>query len=169
MSDILQACDRMDVNPETSAVREIIDDALNGRRVFAETARTHLALPNIPSAIHTKRDRPTRGDLFFCLKQCFRVSIRPLTKNLTSVLTSPTPRNDAPVAQRIEHLPCWSLNGEEYLKNSLSGRPHMRGRPESLWYSITLSNNPGGLGNPQETCSQQFAKWAPQRLYGSGL
>ena len=34
----LRACDRMDVNPETSAVREIIDDALNGRRVFAETA-----------------------------------------------------------------------------------------------------------------------------------
>jgi hypothetical protein len=34
----LKACDRMDVNPETSAVREIIDDALNGRRVFAETA-----------------------------------------------------------------------------------------------------------------------------------
>ena len=33
----LKACDRMDVNPETSAVREIIDDALNGRRVFAET------------------------------------------------------------------------------------------------------------------------------------
>ena len=30
--------DRMDVNPDTSAVREIIDDALNGRRVFAETA-----------------------------------------------------------------------------------------------------------------------------------
>jgi hypothetical protein len=28
----------MDVNPDTSAVREIIDDALNGRRVFAETA-----------------------------------------------------------------------------------------------------------------------------------
>jgi hypothetical protein len=27
----------MDVNPETSAVREIIDDALNGRRVFAES------------------------------------------------------------------------------------------------------------------------------------
>ena len=33
----LAACDRMDVNPDTSAVREIIDDALNGRRVFAET------------------------------------------------------------------------------------------------------------------------------------
>ncbi len=33
----LKACDRMDVNPETSAVREIIDDAINGRRVFAET------------------------------------------------------------------------------------------------------------------------------------
>jgi hypothetical protein len=27
----------MDVNPDTSAVREIIDDALNGRRVFAES------------------------------------------------------------------------------------------------------------------------------------
>jgi hypothetical protein len=34
----LGACDRMDVNPDTSAVREIIDDALNGRRVFAETS-----------------------------------------------------------------------------------------------------------------------------------
>jgi hypothetical protein len=33
----LRACDRMDVNPDTSAVREIIDDALNGRRVYAET------------------------------------------------------------------------------------------------------------------------------------
>ena len=33
----LRACDRMDVTPDTSAVREIIDDAINGRRVFAET------------------------------------------------------------------------------------------------------------------------------------
>lgn len=33
----LKACDRMDVNPDVAAVREIIDDALNGRRVFAET------------------------------------------------------------------------------------------------------------------------------------
>lgn len=33
----LRACDRMDVNPDTSAVREIIDDAINGRRVFAES------------------------------------------------------------------------------------------------------------------------------------
>ena len=33
----LNACDRMDVNPDTSAVREIIDDAINGRRVYAET------------------------------------------------------------------------------------------------------------------------------------
>lgn len=35
----LRACDRMDVNPDSSAVREIIDDALNGRRVFAETSQ----------------------------------------------------------------------------------------------------------------------------------
>ena len=39
----LKACDRMDVNPETSAVREIIDDALNGRRVFAETGEQRAA------------------------------------------------------------------------------------------------------------------------------
>jgi len=32
----------MDVNPDTSAVREIIDDALNGRRVFAETAEQEI-------------------------------------------------------------------------------------------------------------------------------
>ncbi len=32
----LKACARMDVSPDSSAVREIIDDALNGRRVFAE-------------------------------------------------------------------------------------------------------------------------------------
>ena len=34
----LRACDRMDVNPDVAAVREIIDDALNGRRVYAEPA-----------------------------------------------------------------------------------------------------------------------------------
>jgi len=39
----LRACDRMDVNPDTSAVREIIDDALNGRRVYAETANDRRA------------------------------------------------------------------------------------------------------------------------------
>ena len=39
----LRACDRMDVNPDSSAVREIIDDALNGRRVFAETGNDRRA------------------------------------------------------------------------------------------------------------------------------
>ena len=39
----LKACARMDVNPDASAVREIIDDALNGRRVFAETSNDILA------------------------------------------------------------------------------------------------------------------------------
>ena len=39
----LRACDRMDVNPDASAVREIIDDALNGRRVFAETGNDRVA------------------------------------------------------------------------------------------------------------------------------
>ncbi len=39
----LQACARMEVNPDASAVREIIDDALNGRRVFAEVSNDLLA------------------------------------------------------------------------------------------------------------------------------
>lgn len=39
----LKACAKMDVNPDASAVREIIDDALNGRRVFAETSNDLLA------------------------------------------------------------------------------------------------------------------------------
>lgn len=39
----LRACDKMDVNPDASAVREIIDDALNGRRVYAETSNDRLA------------------------------------------------------------------------------------------------------------------------------
>ncbi len=36
-----------------------------------------------------------------------------------------------------------------FTKNSLSGRPHMRGRPSGT--QSDLSNNPVGLGNPQET------------------
>jgi len=39
----LRACARMEVNPDASAVREIIDDAINGRRVFAETSNDLLA------------------------------------------------------------------------------------------------------------------------------
>ncbi len=38
----LKACEKMDVNPDASAVREIIDDALNGRRVYAETSEDRL-------------------------------------------------------------------------------------------------------------------------------
>ena len=38
-----RACARMEFNPDASAVREIIDDALNGRRVFAETSNDLLA------------------------------------------------------------------------------------------------------------------------------
>ena len=39
----LKACARMDVNPDASAIREIIDDALNGRRVYAEVSNDLLA------------------------------------------------------------------------------------------------------------------------------
>lgn len=39
----LRACDKMDVNPDASAMREIIDDALNGRRVYAETSNDRRA------------------------------------------------------------------------------------------------------------------------------
>ena len=38
-----RACAKMDVNPDHCAVREIIDDALNGRRVYAETSNDRLA------------------------------------------------------------------------------------------------------------------------------
>lgn len=34
----LAACDRMDINPDKSAIREIIDDALNGKRIYAQAA-----------------------------------------------------------------------------------------------------------------------------------
>ena len=33
----LRACARSDVLPNRNAIREIIDDALNGRRIFAES------------------------------------------------------------------------------------------------------------------------------------
>lgn len=39
----LRACAKMNVNPDASAVREIIDDAVNGRRVFAETSNDQLS------------------------------------------------------------------------------------------------------------------------------
>ena len=39
----LRACDKMDVNPDVAAVREIIDDSLNGRRVYAEPIETGRA------------------------------------------------------------------------------------------------------------------------------
>jgi hypothetical protein len=34
----LAACDRQDVWPDRLAIREIIDDALNGKRIYAEAA-----------------------------------------------------------------------------------------------------------------------------------
>ena len=34
----IKACARLDCNPDSSAIREIIDDALNGRKVFASTS-----------------------------------------------------------------------------------------------------------------------------------
>lgn len=40
----LRACAKMDINPDASAIREIIDDALNGRRIYAETDEDQLPL-----------------------------------------------------------------------------------------------------------------------------
>lgn len=37
----LRACARMDVNPDAAAVREIIDDAINGRKIYAENSDDH--------------------------------------------------------------------------------------------------------------------------------
>lgn len=38
----LRACARMDVKPDVSAVREIIDDSLNGRKVFADNSNDFM-------------------------------------------------------------------------------------------------------------------------------
>ncbi len=79
----------------------------------------------------------------FCLRRSprywrslyFLDGFQKLTTTVGCMLTS-AHQECVPVAQWIEHLPCWSLNGEgRYEKNSLSGRPHMRERPESLRYS----------------------------------
>ena len=43
----LRACARMDVSPDASAVREIIDDALFGRRVFAEASNDLADVENL--------------------------------------------------------------------------------------------------------------------------
>src|SRR6185503_11217840 len=78
--------------------------------------RTHTRCINPYLSCSTKRDRPPGRSLFVCANMpCLKC---------------------APVAQRIEHLPCWSLNGE-CGRNPLSGRPCMRGRPESLRYLWT--------------------------------
>jgi hypothetical protein len=71
------------------------------------------------------------GDLFFVRSNGTFNSFRNYTVNVLTF--APHFDIDAPVAQRIEHLPCRSLNGEA-VSNPLSGRPCMRGRPESLWY-----------------------------------
>ena len=54
----LAACDRMDVNPDISAVREIIDDALNGRRVYAEAAEITRAIDHGCSLLENRARSP---------------------------------------------------------------------------------------------------------------
>lgn len=38
----LRACTKMEIEPDSSAIREIIDDAMDGRRVYAETSNDLL-------------------------------------------------------------------------------------------------------------------------------
>ena len=47
---------------------------------------------------------------------CSNAVCRELTNTVDRMLTSRRIFIDAPVAQRIEHLPCWSLNGEVRLE-----------------------------------------------------
>ncbi len=54
----------------------------------------------------------------------------------------------APVAQRIEHLPCGSLNEENEL---IEWTVLYAGTPLEPSVLNALSNNLNGLGNPQET------------------
>ncbi len=64
---------------------------------------------NSPSKLQ-KRDRHY-GDLFIF----FALPLNRLTAMLVDMLTSPL-QACAPVAQRIEHLPCWSLSEEEFVE-----------------------------------------------------
>ena len=67
--------------------------------------------------------------LIVAISLFFLDQVHKLTAMVDCMLTSAL-QACVPVAQWIEHLPCWSLNEEEsFRKNSLSGRPHMRGRP----------------------------------------
>ncbi len=43
----LRACARSNANPDASALREIIDDALQGRKIFAETNDDTLQVGNL--------------------------------------------------------------------------------------------------------------------------
>ena len=81
----LKACDRMDVNPETSAVREIIDDALNGRRVFAETTE-HPRAASIDLVFCFQEIAPHGRSLF--LAKIYLKAYPKLTKTVSYVLTS---------------------------------------------------------------------------------
>lgn len=37
-----KACRKIGCNPDASAIREIIDDAMNGRRIYSEVNNDHL-------------------------------------------------------------------------------------------------------------------------------
>ena len=84
------------------------------------------------------------------------------------VLTCRKPLKCAPVAQRIEHLPCWSLNGELCgTENPLSGRPCMRERPESLrYFDVTVQVT---ILEDWVIRRKPVSDGDPQRLNGSGL
>jgi hypothetical protein len=72
----------------------------------------------------SKRDRPQCGDLFI-----FRLrSFGKLTLTVIYMLTSPL-QACAPVAQRIEHLPCWSLNEEQFYEELIKWTAPYAGTP----------------------------------------
>jgi len=135
---------------------------------------TH-ALRNLYLSCSTKRDRPP-GDLFLfsnerenSTRRAHRIS-RGISVDISLWSANMLCFECAPVAQRIEHLPCWSLNGEcgrgtHWVDDPVCG--------DALRASGTMDlsgpgKKPRGLGNPQETVSG-LCRRDPQRLYGSGL
>ena len=75
-----------------------------------------------------------------------------LTQDANGMLTSHRDLDGyAPVAQRIEHLPCRSLDEESRDRKLIKWTTPYAGTPLEPPVLLSWSNNPRGLGNPQET------------------
>ena len=70
-----------------------------------------------------QRDRPT-----VAISLILPLLLQKLTRSVVYMLTSAL-QACAPVAQRIEHLPCWSLNEEEFSEELIKWTAPYAGTP----------------------------------------